>query len=197
MREDPEAAIVYARHRALYIYPYYGPWSWMNDTAIRTVDAVVEAAMVKYQLSAGIPIVATGGSMGGLGALVYTVYAARTPVACAVNSPVCDLLYHYTEREDVPRTLYHAFAHYPCDLETAIASSSPLHLAYRMPDIPYYLVHGFEDREVSKQAHSDAFFQTLHTIRRIQYIEVPGMNHCALRDDQLERYYAFVFSYIG
>ena len=63
---------------------------------------------------------------------VYTRYAAVTPVACVANCPVCDLPYHYTERPDLPRTLYSAFG--DSDSETlgdAMKKASPYHLALK------------------------------------------------------------------
>jgi len=39
-----------------------------------------------------LPVVSTGGSMGGLAALAYCRRAAKTPVGCVANCPVCDLV---------------------------------------------------------------------------------------------------------
>ena len=71
-----------ASHGILTVFPYYGPWSWMNDEAIAFVDDIVEIVYDKYGLRESVPLLSTGGSMGGLSALIYTCYAQRTPNAC-------------------------------------------------------------------------------------------------------------------
>ena len=163
----------------VYIFPYYGPWSWMNLSGVRFTDAVVEAVFKGFSLPKNTPIVSTGGSMGGLSALVYPVYARRTPVAVAADSPVCDLEYHFGERPDLPRTLVAAFADYDCSLEEAIRSASPLHLVKRMPRIKYYIVHGDKDTAVNKKAHPDRLVPEMKQAGLdVTYIEVPGMEHC-------------------
>ena len=103
-------------------------------------EELLAALRIHYGLPKSLPTVAMGGSMGGLCALVYTRYARNTPVACVVNCPVCDLPFHYTERPDLPRTLYSAFMEDGADtLEEALRAHSPLHLAAELPDIPYTL----------------------------------------------------------
>ena len=134
--------------------------------------------------------------MGGLSALIYTKYAAkRTPVCCAANSPVCDLLKHYTERPDLPRTIYHAFASYDGILEEAIKTASPIHLVNDLPDIPYYIVHGTADSAVNKELHSDNFVSKMKSAgKNIIYDEVEGMRHCKLDFKHQARFYGFILS---
>lgn len=175
------AGLAYAECGALYVYPYYGPWSWMNDVAVRYCDSVLKAAAERFRLPDDAPVVATGGSMGGLSALVFARYTRMNIVACAANCPVCDLPYHYTERPDLPRTLHAAFGHYACPLQAAIKSASPLHLAPSMPDIPYYIVHGDADTAVKKAMHSDKLVVEMRRLGcDVTYDEVRGMAHCAL-----------------
>ena len=170
-----------AEHNVLCIWPYYGPWSWMNLASVRYVDQVLEAACSRAGLSKDAPVLSTGGSMGGLSAIIYTRYARQTPTACFANCPVCDLPFHATERPDLPRTVYLAFAGYECGLEQALQMHSPLHQAQSLPDIPYYVVHGDGDTAVNKAMHSDRFVAALRSNgKRVTYIEVPGMAHCNL-----------------
>lgn len=181
------------------IFPYYGPWSWMNFTAVNFVDDVIAAFMDKYNLPESTPIISTGGSMGGCSAQAYTRYARITPVACAVNCPVCDLPYHCTERDDLPRTMYNAFGSYECGIQTAMELHSPLHLAAQMPDIPYMFAHGTDDPAVNKASHSDKMVVALkNTNHDVTYIEVDGMGHCNLGDfpDAANKYNDFIKSFV-
>ena len=110
----------YAERGILYVVPYNNPWAWMNKQAVNFTDEIIDVLIEKYNLSENIPIVATGGSMGGQSALVYTVYAKRQPVACVTNCPVCDVVYHYSERKDLPRTLYSSLFNESTTLEEAL-----------------------------------------------------------------------------
>ena len=178
------------------IFPYYGPWAWMNEGAVKTVDAIVDVIFNHFNLPQNTPIISTGGSMGGLSAIVYTRYAKRTPVACAADSPVCDLEYHYSERPDLPKTILSSFANYNDSFEHAVGSSSPVMLANNMPKIPYYIVHGNLDKAVGKKDHSDPFVSEMKRYgHNITYIEVDGMDHCAMPENIASGYNAFIQSF--
>jgi dipeptidyl aminopeptidase/acylaminoacyl peptidase len=193
--QDSGLAQWYGENHLLYLIPYDNPWSWMNDTAVKTVDLILDAVQKYYDLSSSVPIIATGGSMGGLGSLIFTRHSRHFIKACAANCPVCDLLYHMTERPDLPRTIFSAFAHYPYSLEEAAAFSSPLHQAESMPHIPYFIVHGEKDQAVNKAEHSDRFVKKMLALgHTIHYEQVPGMEHCALSGMAKERYYQFILS---
>ena len=190
--EDTPEGIFFAERGILYVVPYSNPWSWMNRQAVAYTDEILDVLWDKYGLPQDLPIVSSGGSMGGQQALVYMVYAKRTPVACAANCPVCDLPYHFTERPDLPRTLYSAFFNCGGTLEDALKSASPLHLVDKMPDSGYCIFHCEEDRAVNKQKHSDVFVSELRRAHRVTYIAVPGRGHCDLPEDVREQYRKFI-----
>lgn len=181
--EDTDLGLFLAEKGIVLLIPYTNPWSWMNRQAVAYTDELIDVVMAEYGLPEDTPIVSTGGSMGGQSALVYAAYAKRTPAACVVNCPVCDLPYHFTERPDLPRTLYSAFGEYDCSLEEALRSASPLHLALagKMPDIRYTVFHCEEDKAVNKQMHSDRFVETLPFA--VTYHAVPERGHCDLPDE--------------
>jgi len=185
-------------HDILYIAPHYGPWNWMNDVGVAITDEIIAAALDRFKLPTNVPVVSTGGSMGGLSALVYTCYARHNVVACAANCPVCDLVFHCGERPDLPRTIYNAFKHYPGAFIDAVCSASPLHLAGEMPFVPYYLVHGEADGAVCLEVHSQKLVGALREKGRSVTLEsVPGMEHCALAGAPYERYHAFILAQFG
>ena len=191
--EDTEVGISYAEMGILYLIPYQNPWAWMNRQNVALTDELLDVLVEGYGLPEDIPIVSTGRSMGGLSAVVYMAYAKRTPVGCVANCPVCDLPYHYTERPDLPRTLYSAFGSYEGTLEEALQSASPLHLVDRMPKgAVYHIFHCEEDQKVSKEMHSDRFVQKMLDDHSVWYYTIPGHGHCDLSDEMWDKYYACI-----
>jgi len=190
--EETEAGRKFAEDDLLLVVPYVNPWAWMNMQAVNYVDELLDVLIKEYNLPEDIPVVSTGGSMGGLSALVYTRYAKRTPVACVANCPVCDLPYHYTERPDLPRTLYSAFGQYPGTLEEAMQSASPLHLAASMPESAYYIFHCDEDRAVNKEMHSDRFVEALKAHMPVTYHVINGRDHCDLTEEMWKQYHTYI-----
>ena len=187
--EDPPEGIELANQGILYVIPYQNPWAWQNKQNIAYTDEILDLLFEEYQLPQDLPIVSSGGSMGGLSALVYMVYAKRTPAACVANCPVCDLPFHYTERPDLPRTLYSAFYHYNVNLQEALQSASPLHLVEKMPvNSTYTLFHCEKDTAVNKQNHSDRFVEKMNQKHTVHYYAVPNKDHCDL-PEEMQRLY--------
>ena len=185
----PPEALLLAEQGIIYLYPYNNPWAWMNRQAIAMTDELIDVLISHYRLPDDIPIVSVGGSMGGLSALVYMVYAKRTPIACVANCPVCDLPYHYTERPDLPSTLYSAFYEFDGTLGEALRSVSPLHLIDRLPDVPYTIFHCEKDSAVNKAMHSDRFVEAARSRLDIRYIPVPDRDHCDLPPEYRSDYW--------
>ena len=178
---DTQTGEMYAEKGILYVTPYNNPWAWMNSQAVAYTDEIIDVLMEKHGLSENTPIVATGGSMGGQSALIYTRYAKRTPVACVTNCPVCDVVFHYTERRDLPRTLYSSLFHFDGTLDEALRSISPLHQIEHMPRIPYRIFHCTADKSVNIDAHSRTFVKAMEESgHRITLDTVEGRGHCKL-----------------
>lgn len=182
----------YGEKGILYVVPYNNPWAWMNRQAAAYTDEIIDALMEKFGLDAGIPIVSTGGSMGGQSALVYMAYAKRTPAACVVNCPVCDMVFHYTERPDLPRTIYSALYNENGTLQEALEGISPLHLTARLPRVKYHFFHCEMDQAVNKQSHSDKLVEKMREAGfDVTYDAVPGRGHCDLTYAMKKRFAAF------
>lgn len=188
--EDTAEGVYFAEKGILYLVPYQNPWAWMNKQTVDYTDELIDVLFEEYNFSEELPIVSTGGSMGGLSALIYTVYAKRTPVACVANCPVCDLPYHFTERPDLPRTLYSAFAAYDTTMEEALRSASPLQLVDSMPiNSKYFIFHCERDSCVNKQKHSDRFVEKMLIEHNIEYYCVPERDHCDLSEEMRKKYF--------
>ena len=168
----------WAQAGGLVVFPYYRPWNWMNRQAREMVDEVVDAVYAMYRLKSSVPLVCTGTSMGGGGALLYARYAKRPVAACLANVPMCDAAYHFGEREDLPRTFYAAFQGYKESLRSLLVEHSPLAQIPQMPRIKYQIVAGDQDKEVSKRFHADRMVAAMRKRKLdVTYIEVPGMEH--------------------
>ena len=196
--EAPPNALRFAKNGLAYVIPYTDPWNWMNPTAVAMTDEIVDVLRDHYHLPENTPVISTGGSMGGLCSIVYCRYAKRTPKACVANCPVCDLPYHYTERPDLPRTLYAAYYRPGTDLTENLKAASPLHLADSLPRIPYTVFHCTSDRAVNLHAHSEQFVSKMQTAGQdVTFVRIPDKGHCDLGDEGWAQYLAKIEAYAG
>ncbi|MBQ8571752.1 MAG: prolyl oligopeptidase family serine peptidase [Kiritimatiellae bacterium] len=195
--EDTYTAQQYAKHNILFVVPYNNPWAWMNKQAVAYTDEILDVLFEKYNLPEGTPVVSTGGSMGGQSALVYTRYSKRTPVACVANCPVCDMVFHFTEREDLPRTIYSAYFNEDCTMNEALEKHSPLHLASQMPKIKYLIFHCDDDRAVNIDSHSRRFVEAMMALSHdISFVVVPDKGHCNIGDENYKKFMDFCINTI-
>ncbi len=186
-KEDTKEGKLFAENNIIYLIPYANPWGWMNRSEIALSDEIIDVIIDKYALSKDIKIASIGGSMGGLCSLVYTYYAKYTPTLCVSNCPVCDLPYHFTEREDLPRTLYSAFCREDGELNDILKRYSPLHLAPKMPKIKYTVFHCDKDECVNKEMHSDRLYEAMRDMD-ITYHIVKDRGHCDLGEEMYQLY---------
>lgn len=188
----------YGENGLLYVVPYNNPWAWMNKQAVAYTDEIVDVLIEKYNLNKNIPLVSIGGSMGGQSALVYTVYSKHNIVSCVANCPVCDVAYHFTERKDLPRTLYSAIFNESGTLEEALKSISPLHIADKMPKIEYHIFHCNKDMAVNISAHSEKFVKKMQDKKHnITFDIVDGRGHCDLTLDMQRKFENYVVESIN
>ena len=183
IREDSDNAKYYAEQGILLLIPYYNPWAFCNRQAVAYIEEILDVVHNHFALPADFPLVFMGNSMGGLTALACTVLCKYKAIACIANCPACDMSNHIYERDDLPHSLYSAFGTYDGTLEEAVLTVSPIHLIDKMPDIPYYVFCGEEDKIISKKKHSDQFVQKMRESHRITYYEIPEMGHCNLPED--------------
>lgn len=175
--EASPADFALAESGILVIAPYYGPWSWMNRQARAFVDELLDHVFAEIGTE-NIPLIASGGSMGGCAALLFCRYSAHRAIGCDLLWPVCNTVAHFSERPDLPPTFHSAFAGYSEPLEELLKEHSPLHQAAFMPYIPYLFTHGTDDCRVNKAIHSDAMVKALRDAgHQVDYAEVPHLGH--------------------
>ena len=179
LKKDPDMwDLDLASRGGLVITPFHNPWSWMNDATRTFVDELVDAVLARHALAATTPIVATGGSMGGHGALVYAMYTRHRLAGCMANCPPASLVAHYGERPDLPRTMHSAFGSYG-DITAELERHSPVHHPERLPKIPYLIVQGVHDAAVSKTLHSDVLVPRMRQLGLdVDYQVWETMGHC-------------------
>lgn len=196
--EDTNEGVYYGEEGVLYVHPYNNPWSWMNAQAVAYTDEIIDAIFDHFKLPEDTPIVSMGQSMGGLASLVYTRYAKRTPIACISNCPVCDLVYHFTERPDLPRTIYSAFWNEEGELNDILKKYSPVHLAPEMPDAKYYIFHCDKDKSVNLASHSQKFVAAMNECGKGVELEIiPDRGHCKLTFAANNKRLRLALDYIG
>lgn len=188
MKSDPDLwELEWGQSGALTVLPYQDPWGWMNSSVQNFTDDLVEAIRHRHQLAPEVPLLSTGGSMGGHAALLYSMKSRHRVAACMALWPVCDLPFHYTERIDLPRTLHHAFGSYE-DIAVQLREHSPLHQVGAMPNIPYLLIHGERDQAVKKEAHSDPMVAAMRQRHlQVEYVERPKLGHGGPMDYETNR----------
>jgi dipeptidyl aminopeptidase/acylaminoacyl peptidase len=179
----------------LQIYPYCGPWHFMNDNAVKTVDEILDAAFEKYRLPEDFPIVSSGGSMGGYSALMYPrLTTSHKVVAVAALCPVCDLI---AIAPYIADALYSVFAHTAIGIDAELKRHSPLLEVENLPRVPYFIAQGDADDIVNKAKHSDKLVAKMRDSGfDVEYLEVAGANH-ALHTSlpTMERHLEFIRSF--
>ena len=191
-------AIRCARRGILLVYPFVGPWSWMNDVAVKTTDMIIDAVKQKYSLPDDIPMVNSGGSMGGAGALMYTIDGRHRAAACAVSGPACDLLTMESDFPDGVCTVYRAVAHYDMPYEAAVKRISPLYQLDRLPRIPYFIAHTDADEIIRIEKHSDKLVKEMWALGHdVTYRVIPGQAHCDIGPEAQLEFDNFVFAHAG
>ena len=178
----------FAGNNILFVEPYLNPWSWMNKQAILVTDEIIQVIKDKYNIK-NTPIVSSGNSMGGQQALIYSLYSKNNIIACITNCPVCDLVFHYSERDDLPRTLYSALFWEDGDINSALAKYSPLHQVLNMPKIKYVIYHCDKDTAVNINSHSKLFVKQMKENGfDITLNIVKDREHCNLDEDSRNNY---------
>ena len=196
MHKEHSRGDFFAKYGIIFINPYSNPWGWMNSEEVLLTDEILDVLFEKYNLDEKTPIASTGGSMGGQCALVYCAYAKRTPVTCVANCPVCDMPYHFTEREDLPRTIYSALRNEGLPFDEALIARSPLHLACgALPKINYHIFHCTADGAVNIDAHSNKLTVLMEANGyKVTYDVVKDRGHCDLGIEATEKYYQYIIN---
>jgi fermentation-respiration switch protein FrsA (DUF1100 family) len=191
---------VLAEHGILQAYTFPGPWSWMSRGAVRMINALVDALREKYGFTQHTPWAVMGGSMGGMGALIYTAShggdPARIPTACLAHCPCVDVPDRVYCKENVPRTVFSAVADYEMPIADALKTISPLHRLNDMPRIPYHIINDLCD-ELFPAAQIDGYVEKLRGQgHEVTYHRLENCRHGDLTEEEWAHIRAFLLTHL-
>lgn len=167
----------FAENGILVAYMFPGPWGWGNKGEVRYADAVVRAIAKKYDLPEGFPLVVCGGSMGGLGSLMYAADTTLPLCGVAAACPCIDVIDRMDSNPDFPRTYISAAMVYDLPLEEALKAFSPIERIADLPDVPYFISNDGED-EVFPDTQCDEYVEKLRARGLdVEYMPQPGLKH--------------------
>jgi len=127
----------------------------MNRGAVRICDLIVDALRTKYGLGDDSPLIVSGGSMGGLGALIYAADSRHRVTGCVSACPRIDASPTAFTQPWQLRGIVSAIAAYDMPLEDALHTISPRHRLKDMPSIPYFIVCDEEDELMDPDAMTE------------------------------------------
>lgn len=167
----------FGKNGILTAYVFPGPWSWGNAGAVRMADAVIDSLAEKYALGSNFPVAVCGGSMGGLGALLYAADSKYTVRIAAVACPCVDVLDRMYCHPDFPRTYVSAVAAYDKNLEDALKDISPIARISDMPDTLYFICSNADD-ELFPENQCDLYVEKLMQAGyKVEYHKQPNTQH--------------------
>ena len=193
-KKSPSHAEFLGENGIAWVFPYYSVWAWMSKSSQEFNEQVIDAVYEKLGIDDKIPLIISGGSMGGLTALNYLIYGKRKAVGCALNCPVTDFCRIFEDRTDFRRAIVSAHICEPEPLEDIIKRYSPYHFADKLPKIPYMLIFGENDTYFTNILRP-AFIDRLDELK-IKYTSLvqENMNHCDLdgHPEAKNLFYSFI-----
>lgn len=179
MKEGPsEVELEWGDRGGLVVHPYTGPWHWTTAPVRAYLDDLIGSVREHYCGGRDVPIILTGGSLGGHTALLYARYSKHKLAACLALCPVGSVKFSFSERPDVARTVLAAVEWRTNDLEKYFTELSPNEQVAHMQKIPYMIIHGAKDKAVAKAPHSDILVERMRARGLdVEYVEVANMDH--------------------
>ena len=104
--------------------PKQNPWCWMNETAVRFTDALVDRVLMRYGLPETTPIVSAGVGMGGVSAVGYAAETRHRVVSVLSCGAPQDLKALFRSDSEKAVSLMSAYADAP-EFERALREHSP------------------------------------------------------------------------
>ena len=178
----------------LFVFPYYSVWAWMSRSSREFIEQVLDAAYDRLSLDETVPLIVSGGSMGGLTALNYLIYGKRRAIGCALNCPVSDMKGIFDDKWDIRRAILSAHILEDAPLSDVLMRYSPVYFADKLPKIPYFLIYGDKDPYFF-ETQMPPFIERLESLNvDFKLIKQAGMLHCDIKShpEALSEYCSFL-----
>lgn len=178
-----------------WVFPYHSVWAWMSPTSQMFCEQVIDAVYEKLGIDDSVPLVVTGGSMGGMTALNYLLHGKRKAIACAANCPVLSVKDYFEKSFETRAAILSAHIEKEGDLMEILSDLSPIEFAEKLPKIPYFFVFGKEDPSPAINEHIEELKEKLSKNAidyKVEFRE--KMEHCNMKDfpDTIGRFIDFI-----
>ena len=178
--KSPKEAEILGKAGIAWVFPYYSIWAWMSENSQAFNEQVLDAVYERLGAGDDVPLIISGGSMGGMTALNYLVTGKRRATACALNCPVSDLERIFADRRDFRRAIVSAHIEKEEALPEVLKRYSPVCFSQKLPKIPYFVVYGEADTYFA-QTQMPPLSEQLKTQKLSHTLLLEeGMGHCDL-----------------
>ncbi len=177
-----------------WVFPYYSVWGWLGSNALEFCEQVIDAVYDKLNAPDDTPFISSGGSMGGLTALMYCVLGKRKAVRCAADCPVTDMHKIFVDNYTMRRAILSAHIEKQGNLEDILKEYSPVYRVNDMPKIPYFLLFGEKDKYITENHYPPLFEKMCSAGHNVKLHIEEGMGHCEILNfgKALEAYCRFI-----
>lgn len=178
--KSPWEAEYLGKNGIAWVFPYYSVWAWMSENSQIFNEQVLNAVYDRLGVDENVPLIISGGSMGGMTALNYLIRGKRRATACALNCAVTDLNRIFEDKRDFRRAMLSAHIEKDGEPGEIFRTYSPVCFAEQLPQIPYFLVYGEADTYFAQtQMPPFAELMKKHGLEHTLFLE-KGMAHCDL-----------------
>ena len=194
-RSSPRPASDLGKRGIVYVFPYYSAWAWCNDHTVAFMDSILDAVWELLSLGENIPLVITGGSMGGMTSLIYSIRGSRKPVAVGCLCPVTDMARYASGGGEGTRSVYTAVMEKGVPIERSIEKIDPMKHIGEFHRVPYLIVGGEKDYGISIELYQRPFCEKMKAAGYdVTLLCVPGMGHCEIAafEDAYQTYLNFI-----
>lgn len=178
-----------------WVFSYHSVWAWMSETSQQYCEQVLDAVYERLGIDESVPLVVTGGSMGGMTALNYLIHGKRKAIACAANCPVLSVKGYFEKSSETRAAILSAHIEKEGELMEILADLSPIYFTEKLPKIPYFFVFGKKDPTPAINEHIEELKEKLskNAIHyKVEFRE--EMEHCNMKDfpDTIGRFIDFI-----
>ncbi len=159
-----------------WVFPYFSVWAWYSDNSRKFNEQVLDAVYDKLALSDDIPLISSGGSMGGMTAFMYCIDGKRKPSACAMNCPVTDTRAHFENNFYIRRAIMDAHIDKEEAMPEFLKGISPIYRIADFPDIPVFALFGGRDTCITEKEYAP-FIEKMK-VKNIKAVISENMEHC-------------------